>query len=76
MNNGGSAFPEPSATYSGRDRTTVNYSSPGMSLRDWLAGMYASGLAAFHHTHPDEEAAAKLSYKMADALIKVRDETR
>lgn len=46
---------------------------PGMSLRDWMAGMVAQGLA-IHGYEP--EAIAERAYKSADAMMFQRDEGR
>lgn len=66
-NDGGPAFP------------TMN--SPGMSLRDWFAGMAMMGMAASPGSltkdfkGPDIFiAAAQTAYRVADAMLKAREE--
>lgn len=49
---------------------------PGMTLRDWFAGQIASRIAVDFSDECDGycEAIARRSYKMADALLRTRQE--
>lgn len=48
----------------------------GMTLRDFFAGQALSGIAATsaHPNSPSIEGQARMSYEMADAMMKVRVE--
>jgi hypothetical protein len=69
-NDGGPAFPIPPI-----DNGPGNIKSqakPGMSLRDWFAGMAMQGLLV----HDDEgviSEAARDAYRYADAMLKARE---
>jgi len=65
MDNGGPAFPifEPEMGVKGQ----------GMSLRDYFAGQVLVGYIAGTELLPDEETIARISYKMADAMLKERE---
>ncbi len=66
-NDGGTAFP---SEYIPGTATT-----PGMSLRDWFAGMALQGQAdRFSHPHRHRELLAKDCYDIADAMIAARRE--
>lgn len=68
---GGSAFPLPSAR--GPDGCPQYDDRPGMTLRDWFAGMAIQGLIASEgdgqYTLP---LAAARAYELADAILKER----
>ena len=52
--------------------------SPGMSLRDWFAGMALHGLLAntfAQATETDAKTFAGSAYEFADAMLKVREVT-
>lgn len=74
---GGHAFPTQSWEY-GRGDRVLQYQEPGMSLRDWFAGLAMQGLlAAQIHGFNDRPANgpfASMAYEMADAMIKAREE--
>jgi hypothetical protein len=63
---GGSAFPfviPAPSTY---------HTEPGMSLRDWFAGMALQGFLVAEPTMQDAKA-AEWSYALADAMIAARE---
>ena len=62
QNNGGQAFPGGTA-----------FSAPGMTLRDWFAGMAMPGLLA-SHTGGTTRGFADLAYEIADAMLAERGE--
>lgn len=65
---GGYVFPsEQGFTPDGTNNQTYD---PGMSLRDWFAGMALQGMLASEtgKTRPDEY--ATLAYMMSDAMLK------
>jgi hypothetical protein len=73
MNDGGPAFPN------SIDTAAIKVIDvPGMSLRDWFAGMALTGLTSVCDTEgqwkcdPDD-LAAKAAYMLADAMIKERN---
>lgn len=94
---GGSAFPliknwvtDPSTGPSddGREYTGVTKFEPGMSLRDWFAGMVLNAMLANPYTgeqlhesyknFPSEELEAgvvRAAYRTADAMLKARANT-
>ena len=45
--------------------------APGMSLRDWFAGMALNSMTDFRHAD-DLEPMAAHSYEMADAMLEAR----
>lgn len=63
INDGGPAFPIPEVP-------TVMQAWPGMSLRDWFAGMV---LPQAMGESPSVEIAATLAYRMADAMLAARE---
>jgi len=71
MNSGGMAFPSEGQKYE-TGLGMRHYSEPGMTLRDWFAGMALQGLLNRGGLSSMEEA-AKLSYKQADAMLKARE---
>lgn len=52
--------------------------SPGMTLRDWLAGQALTGFIASYAVEgagtPEHLLAAKRAYQYADAMLQVRDQ--
>lgn len=77
INDGGPAFPMP--------YTTADNGPPGMSLRDWFAGMAMQGAISdpeFCAGHPDgkpldtpqryREALVRYAYNQADAMLEAR----
>lgn len=50
----------------------------GMSLRDWFAGQAVSGSVAYANFHEDDDAqtAAKYAYRVADSMLKAREEVQ
>lgn len=76
IEDGGPAFPHDNQELGDRHRVA----QPGMSLRDWFAGQCAA--AALVNARGIDEATAdmafplvaRLSYKMADALLASRSE--
>lgn len=69
-NDGGLAFPIEYSTFeyhhTGTERTF--HHATGMSLRDWFAGMALSDRIDF-----DPIVVARYAYKVADAMIALRD---
>jgi hypothetical protein len=71
IDDGGSAFPF--GQISELTGQPINgWFSPGMSLRDWFAGMALAGLLANPHVGGDVGAAARGAYMHADAMIAAR----
>ena len=55
--------------YSSKTRETHTTEYPGLSIRQWYAGMALSGyVAAFAKDDPDH--AAAMAFKFADAMIR------
>lgn len=78
---GGPAFPVIELAFSSREPGTLSIDKvamPGMSLRDWFAGMALQGYLAMHADTetdaPKPERAAKSAYAIADAMLKAREE--
>lgn len=74
-NNGGPAFPDPGRSQSVKQRELLG--NPGMSLRDYFAakamqGAFSSPIAA---SEREQQYIAMHAYRMADAMIKARDES-
>lgn len=65
---GGPAFP--SVLYS--HERAENWSTDGMSLRDWFAGQALVGLMANNDTSANPGAYARLAYEQADAMLAAR----
>lgn len=66
---GGPAFP----VSVGMGPLSANFASPGMSLRDWFAGMALQGImAASQGSWIDIKEFATLSFRLADAMLKER----
>lgn len=77
---GGPAFPLPDQ-YTPQGSPTVQ-GSPGMTLRDWLAGQAVTGAlsndAFTRHAHSKHRGSeptyfAQIGYDIADAMLKVRE---
>ncbi len=71
--NGGPAFPLTPTDNSGQIGPTM----PGMTLRDWFAGLALAGLASTRNGTPtgrDNRALAGIAYDLADAMIETRTE--
>ena len=78
---GGSAFPYIPRASSGN--LDIRKQTPGMSLRDWMAGMALQGfvtipeklMGVMHTNHNTNlaEAAAELAYAFADAMLAQRE---
>lgn len=71
MNDGGPAFPF----------GPLNYSSAGMSLRDWFAGQIAAGIHAGDKPPLPTRTAnlsivSEVAYAQADAMIAQRSQSR
>lgn len=75
MNDGGPAFPfvppEP-VPIPDTKLTTVFF--PGMSLRDWFAGMAMQGFLADSNCTAVPERLSAVSYAMAEAMLKAREQ--
>ena len=78
VNDGGPAYPYRCCEGPGQDKTY--HFAPGMSLRDWFAGMALQGLLS-GDAHPDvdpmsilnsPEKRAKCAYMLADAMLAAR----
>jgi len=65
INDGGPAFPL---------KAPLTSDSLGMSLRDYFAAKAMQGLMASPADPESMEVAAKWSYKLADAMLKAREE--
>lgn len=79
---GGSAFPEvttdcdPTGHRVGEHYANT-YSYGGMTLRDYFAGQALLGGMAFGHDIPDDlDQIAAYSYRVADAMLKEREQER
>ena len=71
---GGAAFPgNPTYREYGDRGKVVETSNPGMSLRDWFAGMAMQGFLTRNEAHPGKNYWAHASYKAADAMLKQRE---
>jgi len=65
------AFPVTITEYSSQTRETHTNEYPGLSIRQWYAGMALSGyVAAFTKDDPDPDYAAAMAFKFADAMIR------
>jgi hypothetical protein len=86
INDGGSAFPTTATAttvskQNDGDSVLTNYgSSPGMSLRVWLAGKALQGWAAGRNhsmtESSDHDAVAQACLKYADAIIRAAQEVK
>ncbi len=63
MNDGGTAFPA---------RKNEVDALPGMSLRDWFAGMALQGVLSCPTTDGSDASFAKGAYEYADAMLLAR----
>lgn len=66
MSDGGPAFPAREGQAFERGQTI----SPGMTLRDWFAGMALTN--AYTQAEDNRDKAAAWAYELADALLKAR----
>ena len=70
---GGQAFPGQWMDFQpGTGEQVVREQWPGMSLRDWFAGMAVAGFAS-KHDHGKADVYAIDAYRIADAMIAERD---
>ena len=68
--NGGPAFPRVRLGVG----ATQSVSEDGMSLRDWFAGQYVSGVTGRQDPpYDDFESLAEMSYKVADSMLAERE---
>lgn len=65
MNDGGPAFPS--------DSNLHKWAWPGMTLRDWFAGMALCGLAANMGIFTTFDSTADTAYELVDAMFKERE---
>ena len=70
MKDGGPAFPTENFIDHGPNALHDVY-HPGMSLRDWFAGMALTGVML--KTTAEPQLLASLAYDLADAMLKVRE---
>ncbi len=70
INDGGQAFPTGEVRFPNGE---IIYGSPGMTLRDWFAGLIAAALAGKQGSNYDHAGLATESYAAADAMISERD---
>lgn len=75
-NTGGHAFPTQTWEYDGGNQV-LQYQEPGMSLRDWFAGLAMQGwiVDSMRFDEASIKRAAQFAYAMADAMLKAREET-
>ena len=79
QDDGGPAFPIPGMSPVGtgdpRDGMAGGCDpQPGMSLRDWFAGMFIQGGDPMEFDIRDRHVVAKYAYMMADAMLAARKE--
>lgn len=74
MNDGGPAFPSPIVPTELEAILGKSPTSPGMSLRDWLAGMALSSMTAApdYSTGPCDAAMVERAYRIADVMLAQR----
>lgn len=65
INDGGPAFP--------RSANDCDNGAPGMSLRDWFAGMAMQGSLSGRECALDAQMVGMASYAFADAMLKARE---
>ncbi len=71
IKDGGPAFPESaSGPYPNGE---IVLGRPGMSLRDWFAGMALQGFATNNGTDTADQIIAGGSYGLADAMLTARE---
>lgn len=75
ISNGGAAFPVKRQTDIGNGMVFM-YEEKGMTLRDYYAGQALQGLLVSHRvsTRVPHDEIAKMSYVMADEMIRARGE--
>lgn len=79
MKNGGSAFPEITSDRGKNGKWEDTYSYGGMTLRDWFAGHALAGLLNSYDDTKFKttcEVMAGLSYKLADAMLAEKENTK
>ena len=73
-NDGGPAFPFTFQELDGQGNPRSEMiTHVGMSLRDWFAGMALSGMCADSNLKDSQHVFAKISYKIADAMLAERN---
>lgn len=76
MDDGGPAFPRAMTQWTNpNDDVMWDGPEPGMSLRDWFAGMALMGLTTHNSVAPimESRAHAMSCYALADAMLKARE---
>lgn len=79
INDGGPAFPA-TTVHVLADGQVMRFEGPGMSLRDWFAGMALQGMIASHGTAHSAwdtvapDANASLAYTIANAMLREREQ--
>ena len=74
INDGGPAFPH---IANWPDKVCNDLNAPGMSLRDWFAGMALSGIQANpKNAQTDITEDSKLAYETADAMLVEREKSK
>lgn len=66
------AYPTLTYEYDGQGQV-LQYQEPGMTLRDWFAGMALQGLLADPSICGSVEVFAKDAFALADAMMKQRE---
>jgi len=79
LGDGGPAFPVPEEhgqqmQPDGKWEQRWIGSSPGMSLRDWFAGMALNAIAGPYSSEHRIQYCGDLAYKLADAMLKARSQ--
>lgn len=82
MTDGGPAFPFTAKEKGSEGGKATRIGYPGMSLRDWFAGMALQGIISRMPGLPEKlevdpwnSSIAKLAYALADAMLCVREGT-
>lgn len=73
--NPGPAFPVAITEYSSKTRETHTNEYPGLSIRQWYAGMALSGItgAFLQRQQPEPMLVAAMAFKFADAMIQYEE---
>lgn len=69
---GGSAFPHLTATQEGREEA-VHFGDPGMTLRDWFAGLAMQGMIANPNDNNRKTELVMHAFQYADHMLAERD---